>query len=157
MAAAATLGAILGALPGGVLLARLHDPLPMIVSGAALLGGSAILAALAAAWTANFSLPQGRSRLLPLLASAISTGFLVAIAWVVLVGSGAWASAFPFPPFFGLLGFCLLQGTFVGFVAMSLREATFDWDALDVAVSLVWAAVPPGLVVVLLRLFAPQP
>jgi len=152
---AATLGAILGALPGAVILARLRDPAPTVLAGGALLGGSAILAALLAAWTTNLTLDRGRARLMPLLLSALAVGGLVGGAWVALVASGLWAATFPFPPYFGLVGFCLLQGALVGFVAMSLREE-FDWDALDVAVSLAWAAVPPGLVVALLRILPPQ-
>src|SRR5437764_12015380 len=85
---AATLGAILGALPGAVILARLHDPAPIVVAGVALLGGSAILAALLAAWTANLSLERGRSRLLPILLSALAVGALVALVRVALVASG---------------------------------------------------------------------
>lgn len=148
--AAATLGALLGALPGAVVMARATAPLPTIEAGAVLLACSAVTAALLAAWTANLGLDHGRSLLRPLFASALAVGLLVALLWVLLVASGAWAWIFPFPPFFGVLGCGLVLGACVGFVALRHR-GPHDWDALDVAVSLAWAIAPPALVALLVK------
>jgi hypothetical protein len=151
VAAAATLGAVLGALPGALVMSQASLVVPPVVAGPALLAGSAIFASLLAAWTANLGLERGRSRLAPLLLTGLGAGALVALVWVALVASGLWSATFPFPPYFGILGFSLLVGGAVGFVAMARRD-TLDWDGVDVIVSLGWAAVPPALILLSVRL-----
>jgi len=79
--AARSLGAVLGALPGALVMSRVDVRVPPLVAGPALLAGSAVFAALLAAWTANLGLDRGRSRLAPLLVVGLGAGALVAGVW----------------------------------------------------------------------------
>lgn len=149
-AGAAALGATVGMLPGAVAMARLTQPLPTLVAGPVLFASAAVFAGLFSAWAANLARPRGRSRLGSILAVSLGAGLLVALAWVALIATGTWARAFPFPPFFGVLGLGLLVGAAAA-LATGLYHEPHDWDALDVALSAAWAGVPPGLIVLALR------
>ena len=152
-AGGAALGAVVGMLPGAVVMALLRDPLPTLVAGPVLFLSAGVFAALLASWAANLARPAGRSRLGPILAVSLGAGLLVGLAGVARVSTGAWARAFPFPPYFGVLGLGLLVGAAAA-LAAGLYHEDMDWDALDVALSAGWAGVPPALITVLLRAWA---
>ena len=152
-AGGAALGAVVGMLPGAVVMALLRDPVPTLLAGPVLFLCAAISAGLVSAWAANLARPAGRSRLAPIMLVSACGGLLVGVAWVALVASGAWARVFPFPPFFGVLGLGLVVGAAAALATGLLHEA-LDWDALDVAASVAWAGVPPGLIVALLNAWA---
>lgn len=150
-AAAASMGAIVGMLPGVFLMRVLRDPLPVLVGGPLLFVNGAIFAAVLAIWVANLDRARGgRGMFAPVMTVALATAALVAGLWVLLATTGWWALVFPFPPENGLLGLGLLMGAAVALAAEAYREP-FDWDGLDVAATVAWTAVPPALIVALLH------
>lgn len=138
-------------LPGAYLMGALQDPLPILVTGPVLFVNAAVLAAVLAVWAGNLDLERGgRGLLAPVMTVSIASGAIVGALWVVLIASGLWDLAFPFPPYHGLLGLGLFIGAAASLAASVYHEA-LDWDGLDVAVTVMWTAVPPALIVLTLQ------
>lgn len=151
VAAAGTAGAILGMLPGAFLMAALKDPLPTLAVGPILFANAAILAGVASTVVTNF---DGRRRdrglIGRVMAVSLATGAMVTTLWVGLVWTGAWSLVFPFSPYSGLLGLGLIVGAAAALAAQAYREP-FEPDLSDLVILVLWAAIPPTLVLVLLQ------
>lgn len=138
-------------LPGIFLMGILVDPLPVVAVGPVLFLNGAIFAAVLAIWAANLDRARGgRGMFAPVMTVALASAGIIAGLWVLLVATRLWSLAFPFPPEQGLLGMGLLLGAAVAFAAEAYREP-LEWDGLDVAVTMMWTAVPPALIVGLLH------
>jgi hypothetical protein len=151
VAAAGTAGAVLGMLPGAFLMVALRDPLPTLAVGPILFLNAAIFAGVASVVVTNLDgRRRDRSLIGRIMTVSLATAGMVAALWVALVWSGTWTLVFPFRPYAGLLGLALVIGSAASLAAQVYREP-FEPDVHDLVFLALWAAIPPALVLSLLK------